>query len=538
MSLANNVDPRSSGLPDTSFYYKPDEAIMSMQNRAQLGMIKDTLGAVVVPFTQMQNPSKNYQATPDRPLLDMNLINVRVLLKPNGDAPPEPGPFYNAIISYLPEDLQAQFNNPPLTDPLLIAMDKVFNGAATGLSLFDSINKAPPLDSPMESNMIAFGNLPTTLSESFSSFGSQLLSGLGNGLQLLGRNDPNYDSLSNLINQTSDSFDRFQQLLGAIKQSPQPQNLNDLKDKVSDDVNRLSDLYHSKDNGSDLQLLGSFVNALTLLSSSLTTTQANPSLMLAASLGNMGIETSKSSTGVLGPGLAAINQNVSAGLGALYMPERTPGDKNLLTQLLNTTSVYGLGVGTSFANANYGEASLDYPKLNNFGYEAGLAFLGNTSALPKMFGLLGSAAGISSGNIEGASKAMSASFLLQLVYAGAKGSPSSFESLVNLVSEPLSKSLADVEQDLNTGISNGTISGEKANAINVGLTHARLALENGDYEGFSISLNNLFEEFGTNSDQVQKDLKTIKSNGEVIQNAFSGANKEGSEAITGIQRMA
>jgi len=390
----------------------------------------------------------------------------------------------------------------------------------------------------MESNAIAFGNLPITLSESFSSFGTQLLSGMGDGLESLGRNDPNYDSLSDLLNQTIDSFDGFQKLLGAIGQSPQPQNINDIKGKVSDDVNRLSDLYNSKDNGSDLQLLGSFVNALTFLSSALTTTKANPSLMLAASLGNIGIETSKSSTGTLGPGLAAINQNVSSGLSALYLPEGTPGEKKLLSQLLNTTSVYGLGVGTSLANANYGEASLDYPKLNNFGYEAGLAFLSNTSALPKMFGLLGSAAGISSGTIDGASKSMSASFLIQLVYAGAKGSPSSFESLVNLVSGPLSKSLTDVENDLNTGISNGTVSGDKANAINVGLTHARLALENEDYDGFLASLHNLFDEFGTNSNQIQQDLKTIKANGEVIQNAFLGATKEGSEAITGIQRMA
>lgn len=536
MSLANNVDPRSSGLPDTSFYYKPDEAYMSLQNRAQLGLVKDTLAAAI-PFTQIQNPYKNYQATPDRPLLDMSLVNERVLLKPNGEAPPEPGPFYNTLISYLPDDLQAQFNNPPLTDPLLIAMDKVLKGAANGLSLFDSLNKAPPLDSPMESNAIAFGNLPITFSESFSSFGSRLLSGMGSGLASLGRNNPNYDSLTNLLNQTSDSFARFQQLLSALGQSESP-NLNDLKGKVSDDINRLSNLYHSKDNGSELQLLGSFVNALNLLSSALTTEKGNPSLMLAASLGSIGLETSKSAAGVLGPGLAAINQSVSAGLSALYLPEGTPGEKNLLTQLLQLSSVYGLGLGSSFASADYGEASLDYPKLNQFGYEAGLAFLSNTTALPKFFGLLGTAAGLPADSIAGASKAMTASFLLQLVFTGAKGNPSTFESLVNLVSGPLAKSVTDIEQDLNAGISNGLISGDKANAINVGLTHARLALENDDYDGFLTSLHALLDAFGTGADQIQKDLKAIKANGEVIQNAFSGAAKEGSEGITGIQRMA
>jgi hypothetical protein len=540
MSLANNLDPRSSGLPDTSFYYKPDEAFMSMQNRIQLGLgVKDTLGAVIVPFTQMQNPSKNYQATPDRPLLDLSLINQRVLLKPSGEPEVPKTAYYQQIISLLPDELRAAFENPPLTDPLLIAMDKTFNGASTAVEVFDGISKPPPPDSRMEEHGIAFQQLPVTLSQSLADFGNHMLPAMRESLSEIGRNDPQYDNLSDLLNQTSDSFNGFQNLLNALDQSPPPKNLSDLKAKVSDDVTRLNDLYNSKDNGSNLKILGSFVNALNVLSSALTTENGNPSVMLASYLGNMGIETAKNpGGGVLGPGLSTFNQNLANGLSDLYLPNATAGDKQALNHLLNLTSVFGLGAASSLANANYGEASLDYPNLNAFGYEVGMAFLSNTSALPKTFGLIGSAAGIADANLPAAANAMSAAFLSQLVYVGAKGNASSFESLVRLVGEPLSNSLAGIENDVNAGISNGVVSGDKANAINVSLTHARLALENEDYEGFASALHNLFSEMGTNGDSVNADLKLIKGNGEVIQNAFNGATREGSEPITGIQRMA
>lgn len=540
MSLANNVDPRSSGLPDTSFFYKPDEAFSSMQKRYELGIgIKDTVASTVVPFTRIgPDPYKNYQATPDRPLLDLSLINQRVLLKPGGDqAAPLPDN-YQKIISFLPDELRTAFENPPLTEPLLIAMDKTFSGASTALGIFDGIGQAPPVDSPIEEDGIAFNQLPNTLSKTLTTLGNQWLPAFNSALETIGRNDPNYDSLSNLLNQTSESFGNFQNLLTALQQDPPPKNLNDIKAKVSDDVNRLNDLYNSKENGSDLQLLGSLLNALTLLSSALTTDKGNPSVMLAASLGNMGIESSKNPSGVLGPGLASINQTLANGLSDLYLPNATPGDKQMLNNLLNLGSVYGLGIGSTLANANYGEAALDYPRLNAFGYEVGMTFLSNTSALPKVFGLIGSAAGISEANLPAASKALSAAFLIQLVYTGAKGNASSFESLTKIVGGPLSQSLADIENDLNSGIGNGTVSGEKVNAINVGVTHARLALAQEDYEGFLSALQNLFEEMGTHSDQVNKDMKSISANGEVIQNAFNGATREGSEAITGIQRMA
>lgn len=539
MTLANSFDPRSSNLPDSSYYNKPDEAFMSMQNRVQLGIgTKDTLGQVIVPFTQMQNPSKNYQATPDRPLLDLSLINARVLLRPNGDATPEPGPLYQSIIALLPRELQESFQNPPLTAPLLIAMDKVFQGVANTLSVYDALAVPPPLDSPAESNGIAFNRLPETLSKSFTSLGNQLLPALNDSLENIGRNDPNYDSLSNLLNQTRESFSGFQNLLAALGESPPPSNINDLKSQVSDDVNRLNSLYNSKDNGSDLTILKSFLNALTLLSSALTTTKGNPSVMLAASFGNIGIESSKSAGGTLGPGLATINQSVANGLNALYSPNGSPGDKQTLNQLLNIVSVLGLGLGAQFASHDYGEASLEQPNLSRFGYDVGMTFLSNTSGLTKLFGLAGSAAGIDDRHIGAASKAMSAAFLVQLAYAGSSGNASSFESLMKLIGGPLSNQLTDIENDINAGISNGTISGEKANTANVGITHARLALANEDYEGFLSALNTMFDETGTSSEQVNRDLKLVKGNADVIQNAFSGATREGSESITGIQRLA
>lgn len=536
MTLANNLDPKQPGLPDTTFFWQPDAGDVA-QKKAALGIVNDSVGTVVVPFTQMQQPY-NYQAPSNRPLLDFSLEMQRILLKSDEEPSQEPSGFYQTLLSYLPEDIRTAITARPLTDPNMIALNNVLIGADKVKQALTNVATPLPDESLAADSAYHYENLADSFSLNALNTGQEVMGGLQNTLTDIGRNDFHFDNLSNLLQDMGENLDSFKALDQAMHQPVPPANLNTMKEEVAASFDRLNTLFNSKDNGGNLQALKPLLNALSTVATALTATNANPSIAIGSYIGSIGQYSSENGTGIIGKGLEASLSGTNQDFASLFLPDGTSGDKATFSGLLTMGTLLMQGLSAHVNNISYSEDTLERdPKVSQFTYQIGMTLLSNTTALEQFSTYIASASGISEANQPVAAKALSAHFLLGLAYAGAKGSPSEFENLVTLIANPLADRFQALEDAVNNSVSQGSLSGQKAEGTNVFLSQARIALQNEDYNGFASALESLYELNGTSGDEIKRDYKYLGESLNTFDKAVSGSFSNDTNTLTGIQRM-
>ncbi len=532
MTTAMPPDRNQPGLPDTSYYYKPDDS-MVLQNKATIGLQPD-LGPIIVPFTQLSTAQPwKYQSNANRPTLDLSLETQRVILKPGGEAPPPSSGTYNSLVSGLPPHLQtalAPFQDPDVDtstlDPNIVTLHQVLTYSATTVDTLQNAGRPAPPGSPEELDSIGYSQMPQVATGSLLADNQVILPSGQTFLNQLGPNYPHYDDMSNLLGQTQASSNGIAATTTAPNHAP-PEHVAAMRASTADDTGRLSGVYSNTDHGNQLQILGPVIGSQNVLAASQTIAPSNPALGLGLSVSTIGLNSSESRTGPVGSGMESVNTSVSNGLLTAFNPDATPGNAMLFQNGVALTSVVSTGVGT-YAASN----------TSSFGYELGLSVAAHSGILPNVFGTFAGSAGFSESAQPIVGHALTALTLTNLVNAGAQANPRASEAYFDSVREPLTTSVGIVGQSVSEGIANGTITGPGAQAVSVGLTQAHLSLQNGDWEGYSSSVNNLVGQTGTSTPQVQSNMNSVGRTTSMVVTSTSSGIADNASVQTSVQRMA
>lgn len=512
-------------------------------NKAALRITKDSIERAFVELNPRYQVGFlggfGYRTTAQNPLLDHPLENVR-----RSELAPQLKdeswlPAYDNLVNQLPADLLARFNyerGKPFEqrDQSFTAVDNLFRVTAKILAKAEQLAQPAPAGSLEDERTVLNLLLPFAALKGAIANGHEIFGSAQDFLNSQGANYHYFDGFSNLLSKLQTPMGLMEgvnaSLNTALEGQLSPQSVA-AAGKAAHQLAELRSQLERISLGNDLQMLLTTIKSMETVTTalSLPNTSTAP-LFMAASFASLGLFTSDSAGGMLGPAFQSLLNNVNTGLiGSLMTPENKAG--NELTSLifaLSLTTFAGLG------SIAYHSGLGLYPKTDAqtldqthlFAFDIALQLAVSSGFIENFYKEIIAVSGGSADAQQLGSSTLAQLAHLIIILSGSVESKSNPAQLIEGAAKYIHQGVSSASEMEKTAQS------EKTAAAAIAIQLATLALESHDYEGFLDAFNNMLESIGTSLDNVKRETGQLNNTTGEITNVIGMGNPN--EQITRI----
>lgn len=514
-------------------------------NKAALGLLADSIEKA---FSEI-NPRYStgylggfgYKSTAENPLLDHPLESLRLAQSFNQATDETWQLAYQDLVNQLPLDLLTRFildGNKPFEqrNPSFVALDNLLLVTARILTQTQNLSQTMGVNSLEEARTALNILLPFAALKGSIAIGTEVMLAANNFLLSQGANYRHFDGFNNLLGQLQGAvslMDRVNNSLNnTINGQLSPQAIH-LASKAANQLAAISSQLQRISLGNDLQLLLSTITSLQIVATSLALPETRTApLFLALSISSIGLYTSQSPLGMIGPNLEKLINNLSLGLVTGLMPVNNKAGNELFSLMVTSSLVALVGLASLTVDSGLGI----YPRRDAFGINAAHFFafeaalqLAVSSRFIDIF--YQEAIAVSGGNAEAqirGSTVLGQVAVLLMVLSGSSAAHQSPLRLLENLSNYLSlgiKAAGDIERNAES---------DQTVATAIALKLCSIALESNDYEGFLDAFNTFLENLGISQDALKADIAKINS----VAGGIAGLNAENLDShLTGITHI-
>lgn len=312
---------------------------------------------------------------------------------------------------------------------------------------------------------------------------------------------------------------------------------NNLFSERADKLSSLHKAMERKSSGDDLQILKHLLKAMGVATEALSLPKMGSApLYIGLSAATIGIYSTESATGIIGPALAKILKAIDTVFSCAIMPEGGIGKQKFLMMLCLATytsmtclAAQASGQGVGRLPKNLEAADLKLARF--FTFELALKLANSSLVLKEAFTVFIEACG---GNKT--AQRVGAAILAQIgqlfiILAGSKEAEKPANYLVADEGIYLRQGIQAAAEAVAKSESEGTVNTVVAVAIN----QLRIALDEHNETAFMEALNDLLESLDTSLEEVMIDLQEIQRFANMIINATSHSHND--ESLTEIMNV-
>lgn len=481
-------------------------------------LMKIAVDTIDIPFFLLTQDVRKYQASANRPVL-APLMAVRTAA-PGGTLPPETWQAqYDELVKLMPQDFQKFFQAMMLLpsaerSPDFNILDGILQQTAKALMFLQQASR------PIEPESLAALHANTNIAMPYIAMGSLiplsmvLLTEGRDFLELVGPEYPNFDLFTSSLSEFNNIAAGLQSAITMLENPDTAKEGQEVLAEAGEKIQQLSQSL-SRYSGGDFSILINTLRAAQTISESLTLQQPGASsLLIGLSMATTGLGDPNSELALFGPALSAVNDNLSAALGASLLEGASLGGKALFEQLITvallTTITFG-ALAPSAARDKSDEVTPEQRSADNFAYGLVLTLLGHSDTLSAFAATTSSAAEVSADQSTTLAEQLKLAAMLLLILANMHSNdPIDTTPLLQSQHQELKQGIAAAANFVSQALLSDTLSGDTAENINVYLQQANIALNREDYAGFVAALENCLELAGASSDQFVKDMKESK----------------------------
>lgn len=308
---------------------------------------------------------------------------------------------------------------------------------------------------------------------------------------------------------------------------------------LSQRTDKLSSLYKAmerKSYGNELQILKHLLKAMETTTAALSLPKAGSSpLFLGLSAATIGIYTSESATGIIGPSLAKVIQSLASGLSDATMPGVGVGGQNFLAMLCLASYTFITCLASQTVSQGVGQLpemeAADLKLTRFFAFELALKLVNSSSALNEAFKIfIESCGGDKTAQRIGAAILTQVGQLL-IILAGSQEAKKPADHLISEESIYLRQGLNAAAEVVAKNESEGIINPALAVVVN----QLRIAVDNNNEAEFIESINDLLESLGTSLEALLIDLQALQRVASMIVHVSGHSHDE--DSFTGIMNV-
>jgi len=523
----------SPGVPQQPSSFELEATASQQLNRAALGIIPDSIEQIFTEANARYNAGYlggfGYKASAETPLLDHPLESTRMAQTSTTFEDVALAAAYNSLVDSLPEDIQASLQADPKTLPF-VALDNVLTVAARLLARSQILSQPAAPESLEEMRTALNVLLPFAALKGSLDAGNEIVESARNFVTEQGANYPYFDGLNEALNELQGPLG----LLGQVDSNLTPGSGLNLSPEIQRAAGQaaaqlvtMSNQLQSVSLGNDLQVLQPTFQTLGAVAASLSLPNTGSApLYLALTLALTGINSSESSTGVIGPSLDAVMNALISGFLAGPLEELTPAGQSFFSMLLKAsyTAIIGLS-GLAVQNGlGFYPTSEETDAAQYFAFELATELTISSDLLGELFIEVMSASGENDPATNGVSSsvlAQIASLLVILTGAQEGGQPPS--ALIAAEEDYLNKGLVSA-QELLEQIQ--TEQNALAATAAIALQQSQIALQERDYEQFLDAYVNVMESLNTSPTALFNDLNTIAAKAKMMATVISQGNSD------------
>jgi hypothetical protein len=458
---------------------------------AKLGITSDSLEK---PFSQTDlDATWKYKSSSSNPSLKM-LSNLRMGEGETTGADEKWTNFFNQLVDSLPPNIKrayAQQLSLPSEERSqnFSAMQDALEMAASTLAWLDTASSVDENSSDNVKLTAANEGLVNLAKFTVSVQGSEMLNALDALLQNIGHNDPNFDGLSNVTNQTKELMQGFQSLVSQGNAATKEEWA-----QLAESLGKLSVQFQTVSLGDKLQSLGPLLATMALIADAGSLKTGAASLMLGLGIGLIGIDSSPNQGGMLSPSVRAALHSLAETLSSTVMPNG--GNGRFLEQLL-TVGLMGIASLDSLTKS----------ERSGFTLELALSLLVGSGLLDTVSSGIAKAGGANERSLPQASALLSAISLLFLTHVIGKDNSNVGVTIAESLHATYADLLDEVGEFLTTQRAKGNITSSEASKVDIAIQKGRIALGQEDYDGLlaaTMDIEHAFDAGSTKTDQAWK----------------------------------
>lgn len=288
--------------------------------------------------------------------------------------------------------------------------------------------------------------------------------------------------------------------------------------------------------GNDFQIIKNLLKAMETVTAALSLPKFGSSpLFLGLSIATIGIHSSESETGIIGPSFTKVVNALSNGICATLIPEADLGRRQMLTMLTMTSYAFLTCLATQTAGQGVGRFSNEMEKADLnlarfFSFELVLKLMRSSAVLQEGFKIIIEACGGNKSAQQLGAPILAQIGHLLMILAGSDEGKKAPENLISEETKYLIQGIAAAQAALAKNEDEDF--GEYGSATKVALQQLRIALEENNEEDFMRSLNSLLESLGTSLNALMNDIQQLRMLPNLI--AQSTERAQDDESLTGI----
>lgn len=522
-----------------------------VENQKAMLMLLPSGAYEILPFDLQggQNKRYFYEATPEKPVLDLSLFRVRSNSSALDNFPDDTwlafkADLLNNLAAINPEIaqwMQAQSQLPlEMRSPDYAVTDAILNVFAQSLAWLSFVNNPPDVES-IETHNAQYQALPFVALESLIAEGTAIMSSAADFLLTQGHNYPGFDGYINVINQLDSSLQALQDLAIELNSDNPPADIAQQLQGLAASINTLYTQYQNTSLGNDLQILGPTLLSLNLVAASLSLDTASPSLLLALSLANTGLNASDSLTGFIGNAWSTVAAGLTDGILSTFAPQASQGSQQIFDNLVTISLISAACLGTILGNTEISGLPTNDPAdsalATQFYTDLALNLLVNTGLLSSLNGAIADTAISNPAANAVAVEVLNLADLIILASAASNGNEGKLQGYLEGLQSPISYALDTISTYVTDALNNGSISGDTAEGIGVYLQEARVAVQQGDYGGFLNAYSGAEELLGVTSENLSNDFNLLANFADLLMFSFTEGTNDQTNTQTGIVQV-
>lgn len=295
-----------------------------------------------------------------------------------------------------------------------------------------------------------------------------------------------------------------------------------------------------KGTGDDFQILKNLLNAMEMVTGSLSLPNGGTSpLFLGLSIASIGLRSSESDTGIVGPSLSLVIDRLIDGFASTLMPEADKAKRDFLTMTTTATYILMIALALQSTSRGIGKFSkemspIDLKQTQFFAYELVLKLINSTDTAQQWFKMVIEVAGGNKRAQEIGGPILGQIGNLLMIIAGTEEGKKPAYDLISEEAKFLNKgihaAIAAAATKENSELS------EQGTAASLAIHQLLLALEQHNQEDFMEALSALLESLGTTLNALITDIQRLR----LIPNlmAYLTEHAHDEEALTGIINIA
>lgn len=369
MTLSGSGVDKNFGGPPTPTQRELETTAWAEINKAATGIVRDTIAQI---FTDL-NPRYTfgylggfgYRSASSRPLLDHNLETVRLTQAVVAAAVSIAWQaIYDDLVLQLPADLQQRFTvqmgfPPEERNFIFVVLDNILMMTAKTLSDLEGLSRPVDAGSLQAARTVYNLLLPFAVLNNALLIGSELGENIQNIVEELGPNYPDFDAFTNVLTQMHGTLGIFNKIIQNLNNIQPGDNLSD-EDRAraaqaAEQFTQMADQLQVASQNGQFQLLDSSLRALAAIASALSLPYTgSATLYMGLNTATLGIDTSQSATGFIGPSFSTAIDTLTDGITSNAMPNVNAAGQNFIQMLVTIGFIAAIGMASQAADNGLG----------------------------------------------------------------------------------------------------------------------------------------------------------------------------------------